>query len=66
MLKDEINKRISIIKKKSKTKKIEMKRIRIKKKIKNNLDFLWKSEIEIKNTINKRTQKRQKKNEDQN
>jgi len=38
-----------------------MKRIRIKKKIKNNLDFLWKSEIEIKNTINKRTQKRQKK-----
>jgi hypothetical protein len=42
-----------------------MKRIRIKKKIKNNLDFLWKSEIEIKNTINKRTQKR-KKNEDQN
>jgi hypothetical protein len=42
-----------------------MKRIRIKKKIKNNLDFFWKSEIEIKNTINKRTQKR-KKNEDQN
>jgi hypothetical protein len=42
-----------------------MKRIRIKNKIKNNLDFLWKSEIEIKNTINKRTQKR-KKNEDQN
>jgi len=31
MLKDKINKRILIIKKKYKTKKIEMKRIRIKK-----------------------------------
>jgi hypothetical protein len=62
MLKDEINKTISFIKK-IQNKKNRNEKNKDKKKLKNNLDFLWKSAIEIKNTINKRTQK---KNEDQN